>query len=197
MLADINLFAWLGSLLGIAYVILMARHNRLAWIASAIGTSIHTVILWVDQLPMQALLHLVYLLLAIVGWYRWRPQQAQPNHIKFLRPIQHLWLIASIALLSISIGAILAHYQLSQKPWLDAATTVSAILVSWLVIQKYIDNWLYWIVIDIASAYLFWQANLLPLALLYLFYTALAIYGYRYWLQLYRQQNKQTVPTTS
>lgn len=185
---------WIATLLGFAYVILMARHNALAWMASGVSVSIYLVIFWQDRLPMQAVLHSIYLMLSIIGWLRWQAPQALP-HIQHMSVQHHLITLSGIGFSTLLCGWLLSQYALSQQPWLEAFTTLGALTTTILAIQKWLENWLYWIMIDSISAYLFWQTQHYPLVILYLSYLILAIYGYQRWLVRYRQQNSTAVPT--
>jgi nicotinamide mononucleotide transporter len=69
----------------------------------------------------------------------------------------------------------------SAQPWLEAATTAGGLVATWLATRKLLDNWSWWLVINIATAWLYWQAALRPTAGLYLAYAALAVLGWREW----------------
>lgn len=187
----------LASLLGLAYVLLMARHNIWAWLASGSGAAIYAWLLWQDHLPMQATLHLGYILMAGLGWYQWR--QTNPNAhagIERMSLDDHLLVLGLGSALTMMTAFVLISEKLSQSPWLESATTVFAFIVTWMVVKQRIENWLYWIVIDLATALLFWQTNHTPMSLLYLVYTAIALYGYWYWRRLYLNQRKSATAST-
>ncbi len=187
----------LASLLGLAYVLLMARHNIWAWLASGSGAAIYAWLLWQDQLPMQALLHLSYIALAGVGWYQWRQANtATQTAIERMSLDEHLLVIGLGSALTVMVAFVLNSEELSQSPWLESATTVFALIVTWMVVKQRIENWLYWIVIDLTTAMLFWQTNHTPMSLLYLIYTAIALYGYWYWRLLYLNQKKLASAST-
>lgn len=187
----------LASLLGLAYVILMARHNIWAWLASGTGAAIYGVLLWQDQLPMQALLHLGYIVMAGLGWYQWQQNSAtEHSNIQRMSIDDHLLVMGLGTALTVILAFILTSEQLSQSPWLDSATTVFAFIVTWMVVKQRIENWLYWVVIDLTTAWLFWQTHHIPMAVLYLVYTGIALYGYWYWNQLYLKQKTQATPST-
>jgi nicotinamide mononucleotide transporter len=55
-----------------------------------------------------------------------------------------------------------------------------------MVARKILENWLYWVVIDSASIYLYLDRELYLTALLFLAYIVIAVFGYRQWLLHYR-----------
>ena len=168
--------------LGLLYVWLAARHNRLAWPAAFVSAGIYGYLLWLDHLPMQAGLHLFYMLMAIIGWYRWQAtEQDTDASITRMSWRDHAWIIIGGSLLIGTTQWLLTNSALSQAPLLDSATTIFSLLVTWLVVQQKLENWLYWIVIDAVSCWLFLKTAHWPLAALYALYTGIAIYGYVYW----------------
>jgi nicotinamide mononucleotide transporter len=58
-------------------------------------------------------------------------------------------------------------------------------LTTWLVVKQRIENWLYWILIDSVSALLYWQTEHQQMAVLYLLYVVLAVYGFYHWRKRY------------
>jgi nicotinamide mononucleotide transporter len=50
-----------------------------------------------------------------------------------------------------------------------------------MVARKVLENWLYWVVLDLAAALLAAWQGLAATALLFLLYTALAVRGYWQW----------------
>ena len=67
-------------------------------------------------------------------------------------------------------------------------------MTTFLVARKVLSNWLYWVVIDAVSVYLYWSRGLDIYALLMLVYTGMAVYGYLQWKKNY---DRQIVPESS
>jgi len=71
-------------------------------------------------------------------------------------------------------------------PFLDSFTTWGSILTTWMVARKILENWLYWLVIDSVSIYLYLDRELYLTALLFALYLVIVLFGYRKWLLHYR-----------
>ena len=54
-------------------------------------------------------------------------------------------------------------------------------VATWMLTQKLIEQWLFWIVIDLLSASVMIYKELYPSAILFLVYTLLAVKGYIAW----------------
>ena len=65
--------------------------------------------------------------------------------------------------------------------YLDAFITVFSVFTTVLVAHKVRENWLYWIIINLFAAYLYFAKDLALTGILFLCYTGFAIYGYIQW----------------
>ncbi len=63
-------------------------------------------------------------------------------------------------------------------PYLDAATTCFAVMSTFLVAKKVLENWIYWFVIDAVSIYLYVSKGLMLTAV---FYVVMVVFGYFMW----------------
>ena len=68
-------------------------------------------------------------------------------------------------------------------PFLDASLTGLSIYGTWLATQRKIENWLVWLVVDIAYVGMYATKELWGTAALYLVFIILAIKGYLDWLK--------------
>lgn len=189
-----SLWEALAVALGIAYVILAARESIWCWPAAFISTAIYTALFWQGQLPMQSLLNLFYLGMAVYGFMLWRRHDRPQNDLKihFWPWRYHLGFIAVGTVLTLSMGLLLSELQGSQKPYLDAFVTVFSVLNTYLMARKVLENWGYWLVIDSAAVVLYLQTGYLMTAAMFALYLGLAVYGLINWLKLYHAQG-QTV----
>lgn len=163
---------------------------RACWLAGGISAALFLVLFWRSELPYQALLQVYYLLVAVHGWVHWGSNGASDDSSKnnghSRLPVQRwplAWHVAAIsAVLAITAGSLALrtspHTLLST---LDALTAWGSVLATWLVARKVLENWLYWIVIDAAAVYLYWQSGLAGTAALFVLYTLIAIAGWIRW----------------
>lgn len=194
----LELFAVVASLL---YVVLAAKGNIWCWPAAILSTVVYTVIFYDVYLWMDSLLQLYYLLMAVYGWFCWRKNSTTntTNAPQVLLYSQwtlqrHSSIIVVLTLLSLALGWLMATYTPAHFPYLDSATTVFAVFATYLVTQKVLENWLYFIVIDLVSIYLYIEKSLIPTAALFACYVILAAYGYWQWRKQYQQQFHQHSP---
>jgi nicotinamide mononucleotide transporter len=169
----------------LAYVILAAHKNVWCWPVALVSTVLYTFLFYEVYLWMDSVLQIYYFGMAIYGWYCWRGgfslSKTEVLPIKTYSAKVHAVSISTLALLSLGIGYLMDTYTPTHFPYLDSATTVFAVFATYLVTKKVIENWLYWIVIDVVSIYLYVEKGLTPTAFLFGCFTVLAVYGYVTW----------------
>lgn len=174
----------------IAYLLFALKENSLCWYCAFISTAIYTWIFGDVRLYMESLLSLYYLVMAIYGWYQWRRGGEEHQGVSISRwPLsQHALAIAIVIFLSLLSGYLLAQNTEARLPYLDSFTTWGAVLTTWMVARKVLENWLYWVVIDAASIYLYLDRDLYQTAALFVVYVVLATAGFFSWRTAYRAQ---------
>lgn len=179
----------IAVLLGLAYVLLALKQNRWCWVAGGISSLILAWLSARSQLPMQALLQVWYVGMAVYGWRRWSQPQAERIGTWPLR--LHAVGIAASLLVSVLVARWLTSETQAAWPQLDSATTVLSLLATWLVARMKLENWLYWIGIDAVLVFLFAVQGLVFTATLFALYLVLAVAGYFSWRRKYRAQTSR------
>ena len=184
--------------LGIAYLVLAMRENSWCWYAAFGSTAIFSWLFFDVSLVMESALNVYYLVMAVYGWYVWnKPNSSLPTNSNNSAPIllittwstqQHVAVIGSIVILSLISGYLLNNHTTAVMPYLDSFTTWGAVLTTYMVAKKVLENWLYWLVIDTVAIYLYLDRELYLTALLMVIYVVLALFGFKMWLKTYQQQ---------
>jgi nicotinamide mononucleotide transporter len=185
--AATSLTEWIAVLLGVIYIVLIVRRNRWGWAAGGVSSALLTVLAARAQLPMQALLQFSYVIAAVYGWWSWAPG-AQPQRISVLPWSKHLAAIAICIVVSLGLAQLPAMQHASAWPFLDSLVTCVGLFATWLVARVYLENWIYWLVIDSISVFLFIKQDLAVTALLFVMYFLIACIGMRSWWHSYRNQ---------
>lgn len=174
---------------GLIYVVLAARENSWCWPAAFIGTATAVWLFWDASLVMESALNAYYLGMALFGWWQWRTitptttTERSTLEISSWTLKHHLITAIIIAFMTFGSGYILEHFTGAKLPYIDSFTTWSAVITTWMVTRKILENWLYWIVIDLVSIYLYFDRGLYLYGLLFIIYTIVAVFGYFNWRQ--------------
>ena len=190
----------IAVLLSVAYLVLAMRQNSWCWPAAFFSTMIYVVLFYKSALLMESLLNVYYLAMAVYGWRTWQIRGNYP--IEDGLPLtakksvkitswpwrKHLKAVIVLAVISVALGYVMDNYTNADFAYLDATTSVFAVFTTWLVTQKVLENWIYWLVIDGASIYLFLQKSFNLTAGLFMVYCVMVIIGYIKWRQDYQGQ---------
>jgi nicotinamide mononucleotide transporter len=178
--------------LGVAYLLLAMRESIWCWHAAFLSTLIYLFLFWHAQLPMESALQLYYLAMAVYGWWHWRGGAAAGSEVLPVRTWSwrhHAVAIVAVAAASLVSGAALTHAGLGRLPYVDSFTTWGAVLTTWMVTQKLLENWIYWLVVDSVSLCLYLDRGLHLTAALFVVYLVIVVFGYFQWRRHYREQH--------
>jgi nicotinamide mononucleotide transporter len=177
--------AWeiLAVVLAVTYLVLAIRQNIWCWAAAAISTSLYLFIMYDSKLYMQSLLQLYYLGMAAYGWYHWRRPQTEGQELPVTTwPLRyHGFAIGAVLLLVFVSAFLLQRFSDAALPYLDAFTAWGAVVATFMVARKILENWLYWFVIDSVSIGLYLDRELYFTVALFAAYLVLVLVGYRSW----------------
>jgi nicotinamide mononucleotide transporter len=193
----------IAMLLSLAYVILAAKGSLWCWPAAFISTALYTYIFYDVLLLMDSALNAYYLLMAVYGYWQWSKNnnfdQTNSSELTIVSwgLSWHVKACIGLAVLALSLGYLMANYTPATFPYLDTFTTVYAVFATYLVANKVLENWLYWIVIDFLSIYLYIEKGLIPTTVLFIVFVIFAFYGYFKWLSLYKKSSSTLQPLTT
>lgn len=178
----------LAVIFSLIYVVLAARENIWCWAAAVVSVSLYIFICFEAKLYAETGLQIFYLIMAVTGYFLWKksPNKKQLD-IKELSIGNHALILFVGIVFTLILGYVLTIYTQAKLPLLDSFTTVFSIIATFMVIKKIIENWLYFIAIDIISIYLYNSRDLQQTAMLFILYTVIAIIGYYNWLRLMQE----------
>lgn len=181
----------LATVLALSYTVLAIRHSLWCWPAALLSTLLTMHIMLKANLITDAMLQLYYAGMALYGWWHWRQLRADSG---LQKPVvewalaKHGQLIVATAVGGLLFGYLMSRFTQTDFAFLGAQITCFAILGTYLTAQKVVSNWLYWVVIDAVSVYMYVEKELYFFAVLFVIYTLTAASGYWTWRLNYRQQ---------
>ena len=184
----------MNQVIGIAALLAVLAQNIACWYAAFISTAIFLHVFWQVDLYMESGLQVFYLLMAVYGWWSWRHQgpNSEPLRISTWRWQWHLAAISIVAVATIVSGTLLATTD-QRLGYVDSFTTWSAVITTFMVARKILENWIYWLVIDSVSIYLYLDRELYFTALLFAAYIIIIFFGWFSWLNDYQESKSKIV----
>ena len=129
----------------ILYLVLAVRQNILCWSAWIISSCLYFFIMIEANLYMEALLQIFYIVMGIYGWMQWNKGGSEGGfEVNTMTSAQHVKVLGCILFLSIFFGLFLEKFTDAALPFWDSLTTWGAVLTTYLVAKKFIENWMYW-----------------------------------------------------
>lgn len=173
--------------LAIGYLLLAIRQNVWCWLCAFVSSGLYIVLCVDAKLYMQAALYAFYVLMAVYGWWSWRagPSSGGLPVTRWSWRV-HAAALGGVALLAVLGGGVLSRFTDAAFPYLDSAVTVAALWTTFLVARKVLENWWYWLAINLTSAAIYWNRELELTALLFLVYVAMIPFGLAEWTRSYR-----------
>ncbi|WP_193163101.1 nicotinamide riboside transporter PnuC [Microbulbifer hainanensis] len=177
-------------ILALAYLLLAMKEEISCWYAAFISTAIYLFLFWDVSLLMESALQVFYLLMAVYGWWQWRFHSDKQQDLQIHRwPLRtHLLAFAAVGVLTLLFGTVLSSSTSAARPFLDSFTTWGAVITTYMVTRKVLENWLYWVLFDGVSIYLYIDRGLYLTALLFVLYVIIVIFGYFQWLDIYQRE---------
>lgn len=177
-------------LFNLLYVILMMRENIWCWVCGIVGSAMAAFVVFHHHLYSETILYLFYVAIGIYGWFVWHTKGME-KEFKIVRWGLQLNLIAFIIGL---VGSALFGYFFSQNtdadyPWVDAHTTVFAFVASYMQAHKVLSSWLFWIVINGVTVWLYGMKGLDFYSLQMVVYFGLSVWGYIEWKNNWQLNN--------
>lgn len=172
---------WISVLGNIVFTILLGRGIRVGWLFG-FGASLIGVWLYGSEAAwLMGALNLFYAAMGIYGWVHWgRPEVVK--HITTLRLVQHVWVVLAGVAITLTLVLLMRAVGLEgEYQWMEAFIAAFAIVATWLMSRKVLENWIYWTVGDVVGVvYNYWM-DFHGYAILMLVYIVLAIVGYTTW----------------
>ena len=179
----------LGALISLLYLRLEYKANIWLWPVGVITPLIYIYIFYTGKFYAIMGINVYYLFACIYGWYSWKKNTGGELGLRIARlPLRFLWMLSGIfAALFAVITWILLCYTDSPVPYGDALTAALSIVAMWMLAQKYAEQWLVWIVVNMISAGLYFWQELYPTSVLFVIYAIVSIFGYRKWVKMANQ----------
>ncbi|MBK8490747.1 MAG: nicotinamide mononucleotide transporter [Saprospirales bacterium] len=179
---------WAAVIGAILYLLLATKGNPWCWVWGIISCAFWAYAAFaLYGLYIDGALQLFYIAISVLGIYRWKygGKDHQELPISRLHWKQHIWIWTGGLALSWALGAFFEAYTAAAATYLDAFTTVFSVIITFMVIQKKLENWGYWFLIDSVYVYLYWSRRGFLIALLFVTYLVIVVFGYFSWRKSY------------
>lgn len=175
-----------GAAISLIYLYFSIKQRIWLWPFGIMSALFYILIYFQSKLYADMGLQVYYIVISIYGWMIWsagsKDEESKKglsvSHVGFNRL---LWILLVFVILSGVLYWILDRLTDSDVPFWDAITTSGGIVATWMLARKYIEHWIFWIILDLISMILYIYKGLYPTTILFAVYTVMAVVGYRSW----------------
>ncbi len=183
-----------GAIAGVIYLVLSIRQNILLWPAGIINVSIYAYVFFREKLYADMILQFFYIAVSVQGFMYWMRRGATRNEFAVSQIKQRTALkILTVSLISVFMVAwFMKYYTDAALPVADSVITVVSLAATWMMVYKYLENWIVWIIIDAFAMGVYFIKGLYPTVALFAVYTLFAYAGYIEWKKTMACNSSQT-----
>lgn len=177
-----------SGIAGIFSVVLCSQRKISTFVFGFLQVITYLIICYRQRLYGEVGINIFYFISMLYGVYAWK-ERYQHNtktgetelQTRRLTPIYWITMIAFALFGSWLTGWSLQHFTDDSDPYLDAFTTIPAIIGQILMVLGFREQWFFWFCIDIACVWLWIRAGNWSMAALYAFWCVNCIYGFLHW----------------
>ena len=180
----------IASLFGLLCVWLTVRQNIWCWPIGLVMVSLYVWIFYQAKLYSDMGLQVVYIVLQIYGWIHWLRGGPRDSDLPVTRLSGNriaFWIIVAVAC-TVLLGGGMARWTDAAIPYWDATTTVLSLIAQYLLARKVLENWLFWILVDVLAIGIYAVKELYITAGLYAVFLGLATWGWLAWKASFPEQ---------
>ena len=170
-------------------VVYAKKNNVLVFPTGMICTAIFVYLLLKWGLLGDMMINGYYFIMSLYGWYIWtrNVDDLPATPISKTSPKEHL---ISLGIFIMTVVFVFLVYTVFDKfnhwtSYLDTLTTGIFFVGMWLMAKRKIENWIYWIIIDLVYIGIYYSQGAYLFAILFVVYVILAVQGFISWKRSY------------
>ncbi|MBO5963818.1 MAG: nicotinamide mononucleotide transporter [Bacteroidales bacterium] len=180
-----NWLELVAAVIGFVYIVLEYRASAWLWLFSILSAMLYVWEFYSNGVYANMLIQVYYLVVGIYGWLEWKgllkKKKSQEVAITSMPKKYYLPVVAISLALCCVFPMILKHFTDSTVWFWDGISTALSVVAMWLLVKKFYQQWIFWIIVEPLVVLTSIQAEMYFTAVLYLFYTVIAIMGYFKW----------------
>lgn len=179
-----------ATIFSLIYLFLLMKENIWCWFFAIISAILSIYSFANVKLYSEAFLYSSYIFFSIYGWYKWSSNTTGETLTVSKLPIKlhGLWIVIGF-ILAFLLGYIFQTYTDAEKSFVDSNTTIFSFIASYLEAHKYLYAWVYWIIINGISIWLYFTQDLSIYAGLMVVYFVMSGVGLWRWHKSYLATN--------
>jgi nicotinamide mononucleotide transporter len=173
----------IAVVLGVANILLVARRSIWNFPVALVMVTLYTRIFWDAKLYSDAGLQVFFFAVNLYGWWSWRTNKAEAGEVvvERLAPTALFAWIGGSVLAVAGWGTIMARLTDASLPYADSSVAMLSVAAQLLMTWRKLENWYWWIIVNVISVGLYAVKGLYLTAGLYALFLVLAVWGLISW----------------
>lgn len=196
-----------GTIAGAIAIWLSAKANVWSWPIGIINVILFFFLFYQVQLYPDMFLQVFFFVTNLMGWWRWtHPKKFEEDRkhelrVSYMKP-KHFFVNSFLGITGTLLFGSFAEniheifpslfLKPSAFPYLDSFVTVMSIITTFLMIQKKIESWIFWILIDVIATYMYFVKGIKLVGIEYLAFCFIAAFGLWNWIREHRSYQPST-----
>jgi nicotinamide mononucleotide transporter len=174
-----------AALLTLVNIALIVRKSVWNFPVGIVAVVIYGTVFFEARLYSDALLQVFFIVVQLYGWWKWRSAIADAGEllVAWSRPREAALSFAAAVVLMLALGTAMHTWTNAAAPYLDATVAAGSVVAQFLLSFRRIENWIYWIAVNVLSIALYVSRDLMISAGLYTLLLGMAVAGLAGWLR--------------
>lgn len=188
-----SLLGIIAGISGVISVVLCAKGKISFYFIGFVQTISYLFLAWQNRFYGEVIENIFYLVTMVIGIFLWKKNYQNSDdgssqvEAKKFTVVQWIFSIIGTIIATLAVGYGLTLIG-SQQAYTDAATNVLAIFAQILMIKRYREQWIWWLVIDILCLKMWFVAGNWSMVAMYIAWTINCIYGWINWSKLQKEK---------
>ena len=179
MIAPLEIAA---NVLMTASILLAGRNNIHSWWVGMVGCVLFAVLFYEVNLYADVLLQLFFIVTCVIGWLQWRRGNGgQPLPITRTGWRSLAWVVPAGVAAVVIYGLLLHRFTNAYAPFIDSAVLVFSIIAQFLLMNRRIETWAFWLLVNTVAVPLYYSRELYLTSVLYAAYWINALVSWYWW----------------
>ena len=169
--------------LGVIGVWLMIKRTLWAFPVGLAAVTVQGILFYRTHFPADATLQIFYFVALAWGWWHWVRDRGAAPELPVTKLSARGWVMTLLSgtAATVAWALVVGPWMYAAMPWRDAFIAMFSVAAQVLQVRKNIENWLFWVVVNLVAMASYWSAELAYTAFLYAIYLVMAFAGWREW----------------
>ena len=172
---------WTAVLLSLTFLYLLIKENKWCWLFGIASSLLSVYLMYQFKLYSDTGLYIFYVLIGFYGWYVWGNEKNKDLKVSTWPWLVHIPIVLGGAMLSYALGVFFLTQTDAERSYVDATTTIFSLFASFMEAHKIFSTWIYWIIINGVSIWLYYDRGLMVYSAMMVVYFVVSVFGFWDW----------------